>query len=343
MDLAALEAQAEKALDPQAWEYIARGAGDDVTREANVAAWRALRLRPHVLHDVSKVDATTTVLGTEVRAPVLVAPTAMHRFCCDEGEVATARAAATAGTVMCVSMAATRSLEDVAAAAPEAPRWLQLYMLRDRGRTRALCERARDAGYDAIVASVDGGAVPYGHGDALAPPADFRFPNLAVSADDSDLMGMVAEFDTTVTFDDVALLREWSGLPVVVKGVLRGDDAWRCLQAGAAALSISNHGGRTVDGCVATADALRDVVDTIQGGRPEVYVDGGVRSGTDVVKALALGAQAVMVGRPVLWGLAVGGADGAAAVLDELAHDVVRAMAFCGVSTVGEITPDLVA
>ena len=190
-----------------------------------------------------------------------------------------------------------------------------MYMLRDRGRTRALAERARAAGYRAIVASVDGAAVGRGTAAAsagqLTPPDVVRYPNLASAddADSSDIMALVSDFDPSVTFDDLARFGEWSGLPLVVKGVLRGDDAARAVDAGAAAIAVSNHGGRMLDGVAATADVLPEIVDAV-GGRAEVYVDGGIRAGTDVVKALALGARAVMVGRPVLWGLAVDGADG---------------------------------
>jgi 4-hydroxymandelate oxidase len=344
-DLAQLEAQARETLDPAAWHYLARGAGDDVTLQANLEAWARLRLRPHVLRDVSALDTRTTVLGTEVAAPILVAPTAMHRFFCAEGEAATARAAASVGTVYVVSMAGTTALEDVAAAAPGAPRWAQMYMLADRGRTRALAGRARDAGYDAIVASVDGAAVPTGRRStqqSLTPPDWFRFPNLAApdGPDTADLMALVEDFDTSVTFDDLARFGEWSGLPVVVKGVLRGDDAAHCVDVGVAAVVVSNHGGRTLDGIVATAEALPDVLDGIAG-RAEVYVDGGIRNGVDVAKAIALGARAVLVGRPVLWGLAVGGTDGAAHVLAVLADQFAKAMAFCGASMVDGLGRDL--
>ena len=247
---------------------------------------------------------------------------------------------------MVVSMAANTSLEDVARAAPGAPRWQQMYMLRDRGRTRELCGRARDAGYQAIVASVDGAAVTQRRrlpGGGLVPPAFFRFPNLAApgAPDDADLMAMVSDFDPSVTFDDLALFGEWSGLPVVVKAVLRGDDAAACVDAGAAAIAVSNHGGRILDGCIATADALPEVVDAV-GDRAEVYVDGGIRNGVDVLKALALGARAVMVGRPVVWGLAVGGEAGARAVLEQLTIELGRAMALCGSASVAGLTRDLV-
>ncbi len=344
VDLASLEAHATAALDPVVADYVNRGSGSEHTKRANLAAWGRLALRPHVLRDVSSVDTTVAVLGTTVASPVLVAPTAMQRLVCDEGELATARAAARAGTVMVVSMVASCSLEDVAAAAPGAPRWAQMYLLRDRGRTRALAERARDAGYQAIVASVDGAAVPYGdHRGATPARADLRLPNLGAPTPgaDRELLAAMADFDPGVTVDDLARFGEWSGLPVVVKGVLRGDDARACVDAGVRGVAVSNHGGRIVDGCVATADALVDVVDAV-GGDADVYVDGGVRSGADVVKAVALGATAVLVGRPVVWGLAVGGEDGAADVLETLTREVRRVMAFCGTPTTGAITSDLV-
>ena len=340
-----LENAAEAVASREAWDYIAHGAGDEATMRANAEAWGRWRLRPHVLRDMTDVQVSATVLGAPVAAPVLLAPTAMHRFVHDEGERATARAAARAGVVYVVSMAATTSLEDVAAAAPGAPRWAQMYMLRDRGRTKTLAERARDAGYSAIVASVDGAAVPRRsrlEGGALVPPAWFRFPNLAKpdDADSSDLMGMVSDFDPATTFEDLALFAEWSGLPVVVKGVMRGDDAVLCLDAGAAAIAISNHGGRTLDGVAATAEVLPEVVEAVDG-RAEVYVDGGIRSGVDVLRALCLGARAVMIGRPVLWGLAVGGEDGAAEVVTHLADELVRAMALCGRDRVERVGTDL--
>ena len=194
--------------------------------------------------------------------------------------------------------------------------------------------------------SVDGAAVPREGRPAeqsLTPPDWFRFPNLA-SPDDpesADLMHLVGDFDTTVTFDDLALFSEWSALPLVVKGVLRGDDAVRCIDAGAAAIAVSNHGGRTMDGIVATADALAEVVDAV-GDRAEVYVDGGIRHGADVAKALAMGARAVLIGRPVLWGLSVAGDDGVAHVLSTLSNQFAGAMAFCGARRVEELTLDLV-
>lgn len=343
MDLASLEAHATAALDAVVADYVNRGSGPGVTKQANLDAWSRLALRPHVLHDVAAVDTTRRVLDTTVTSPVLVAPTAMQRLVCDQGERATARAAARVGTIMVVSMVASCSLEDVAAAAPGAPRWAQMYLLRDRGRTRALAERARAAGYQAVVASVDGAAVPYGNHQGATPTRpDLRLPNLtAADGEDAELLASMADFDASVTVDDLACFAEWSGLPVVVKGVLRGDDARACVDAGVRGVAVSNHGGRIVDGCLAAGDALPDVVDAV-GGDADVYVDGGVRSGADVVKAVALGATAVLIGRPVVWGLAVGGEDGVVDVLETLTADVRRVLAFCGAPTLGAVTPDLV-
>lgn len=345
-DLAAYEAAAQERAEKLAWWYLARGTGRNVTLDENVAAWDRWRLLPHVLRDVSTVDPSTTVLGTRVASPVLVAPTAMHRFFHEDGERATARAAAAAETVFVASMAATTSVEDIAAAAPGGTRWAQMYLLRDRGRTRALAERAREAGYAAIVASVDGAAVGRGGARAgagtLTPPDWMRFPNLAAPGDDtSDLMRLIEDFDPAATFDDLARFGEWSGLPLVVKGLLRADDAVAALGAGASAVVVSNHGGRIFDGIAATADALPGVVDAV-GDRGEVYVDGGIRTGTDVARALALGATAVLSGRPVLWGLVVDGAAGATTVLRLLQTELEAAMAFCGVDRVRRFTRDLV-
>ena len=342
-----LEARAAERLTPAALEYFGRGSGDGITIAANREAWRRLRLRPRVLRDVSKVDPSCSVLGTTISAPVLVAPMAMQKFACEDGELATARGAAAAGAGMIASMVATYSLEDIADSAPGGLRWAQMYLLRDRGRTRALAERARDAGYSAIVASVDGGSVPHGHGgvgERLVVPPSFRFPNFAPpeAPDDPDVLRLVNDFDPTVTFDDLALFREWSGLPVVVKGVLRGDDALGCVDAGVAGVAVSNHGGRIVDGTVATADALREVVDAVAD-RVEVYVDGGIRTGADVVKAIASGANGVLLGRPVLWALTLAAADGVQHLLEELRSEIVRVMAFCGARTLDELTPDLIA
>lgn len=349
MDLAELEQRARSTLDPAAYDYFAGGADDELTLADNVAAWRRLRLRYRVLRDVGSVSAATTVLGTPIAAPVLVAPTAYQRLADDEGEAATARGAQAAGTVMVASTLATVSLEGVAAAAPDAPRWFQLYVRRDRGWTAELVARAVAAGYRALVLTVDLPVLGFRRRDernSFSLPVGLEMANMGSAVPVVDGSGLqayaAAELDPSLTFDDIGWLRSLCDLPVVVKGVVRGDDAAACVAAGAAAVAVSNHGGRQLDSAVATADALPDVVEAVDG-RAEVYVDGGVRGGTDVVKALALGARAVLVGRPVLWGLATGGAQGVAAVLEGFAEETARAFALCGARTVAEVTSDLLA
>ncbi|MDI2129367.1 alpha-hydroxy acid oxidase [Yinghuangia seranimata] len=335
------EEAARDALPPATHAYISGGSGDEVTLRANVEAWRGLALRPHVLRDVADMDLRTELLGVPVAAPVAIAPTAMHQLVHPDGELATARAAGDAGLLLAVSMFANHSYADVARAAEGTPSWAQMYLFRDHGLSRELAEKAGESGARAVVVCVDGAAVPrrsrFAKG-AFAPPDDLRFPNLAHVG---GLTTAITGFDRGMTFDDIGRFAEWSGLPVVVKGVLRGDDAARCVAAGAAAIAVSNHGGRQFDGCAATAGVLAEVVDAVAG-RAEVYVDGGIRNGADVVKALALGARAAFVGRPVLWALAAGGVPGAAEYLRELVADVTRVLAFTGCRTPHEATRDLV-
>lgn len=349
MDLGELEEEARRHLDPVAYDYYAGGADDEVTLTENLAAWQRMRLRPHVLRDVSTVSTTTKVLGTEVHSPVLIAPAAYQRLANDEGEAATARAAASVGTVMIASTLATVSLEETAAAAPDAPRWFQLYVHTDRDWSAELMGRAVDASYRAIVLTVDLpvlGNRPRDERNAFTLPDGMEMANVGETVPAGEGSGLEAyasaELDAALTFDDIGWVKEHAGgLPVVVKGVLRGDDAAAAVDAGADAVIVSNHGGRQLDTAIATADALPDVVEAVAG-TAEVYVDGGIRRGTDVVKALALGARAVLVGRPVLWGLAIGGADGVVDVLDQMRTEIARAMALCGAATVGDLTADLV-
>ena len=347
MDVAALAAKARGLIDRGAYDYYAGGADDEVTLADNEAAWQRLRLRPKVLRDVGGVDPSTTVLGERVAAPLLVAPTAYHRMAHDEGEAATARGVAAAGTVMCVSTLATVSLEEVADAAPGAPRWFQLYIRRDRGVTEELVHRAVAAGYSAIVLTVDVPVLGRRWRDErnnFALPAGIEMANIGAvppHVEGSALAAYAdAQFDPSLTFDDIGWLAELSGLPVIVKGVMRGDDARRCAEAGAAGVVVSNHGARQLDTTIPTAEALADVAQSA-GDEAEIYVDGGIRRGTDVIKALALGARAVMVGRPILWALATGGADGVQAVLTELIEEITRALMLCGAATPTDVTPDL--
>jgi 4-hydroxymandelate oxidase len=340
-----LEASARQRLGPEVYDFLAGGAGEELTLEDNLAAWSRLRLRPRVLRDVSAPDTATTVLGTSLALPVLVAPVGFQQLAHADAECATARAAAGAGSLMVISTRASRRLEDIAASAPHAPRWFQVYVLRDRGWTAELVERAVASGCAALMLTGD---TPYvgrkrrDEANAFQLPAGVGMANLGSmvpGAADLDRETAAAQ-DPGVTFSDIAWLRDLGRVPVIVKGVLRADDALACLDAGAAAVAVSNHGGRQLDGALATADALPEIVAAVAG-RGEVYVDGGIRRGSDVLKALALGARAVMVGRPVLWGLATGGAQGVTRVLADLRRELLEALALCGVSELGDLSPDL--
>jgi 4-hydroxymandelate oxidase len=356
INLVDFERAAEAALDPMAWHYFRAGAGDERTLRENRAAFERRRLLPRVLVDVGCRSLATTVLGRPVGWPVLVAPMALHGLACSDCEAATARAAAAADTVLCVSTLANLSLEQVRAAAPEARQWFQLYVQRDRGVTAELVARAAAAEYEALVVTVDAPLLgrregPVRHGLRLPPhlglgnfPLDVGAAMLAHrNAGDSSLAAHFAvTSDPSVTWRDLGWLRGLSPLPLVLKGVLRADDARRAADEGAAAVVVSNHGGRQLDGAVASLDALPAVADAA-GDRLEVLMDGGIRRGTDVLIALALGARAVLLGRPVLWGLAVGGEAGAARVLALLRDEVDLALALAGCTSPGEVRADLLA
>ncbi|HEX5630596.1 MAG TPA: alpha-hydroxy acid oxidase [Acidimicrobiia bacterium] len=349
MDSARLEMLARPHIDPMAFDYYAGGADDEITLRANEAAWRQVEFLPHVLRDVTAIDTTTSLVGCDLAVPILIAPMAAQRLAHPDGEAAMARAAAGAGTVMVVSTLSTTSIEDVAAAAPGAPLWFQFYCHRDRGLSRDLLARAGAAGYRAVVLTVDLPVVGRRRRDEIngfALPHDMAMVNVAVTmnrtGEGSALAGYGdAAFDRSLTPADLGWIAEASGLPVLVKGVLRADDAVAAVEHGAAGVIVSNHGGRQLDGAMATARALPAVAQAVAG-RVPVLVDGGIRGGYDVVKAVGLGATAVLVGRPLLWGLALDGAAGAGAVLEELTLELSRAMALCGTSSLAEITPDLV-
>ena len=307
LNVADYERLAAAALDEGALGYFAGGACDERVLAENEAAWRALRLRPRVLVDVGEVSTATTVLGAEVALPVLVAPTAFHRVLHEEGEIATARGAAAAGTVMCLSTLATTTPAELAAAVPEGPKWFQLYVFRDL-RT--------------------GFRIPY------------AIPSLG--AERLTPLEALGAIDPTLSWRDLQELASSSPLPVVVKGVQTAEDAELACAHGAAAVVCSNHGGRQLDAVAPTAELLPEVVEAVAG-RLEVYVDGGIRRGTDVVAALALGARAVLIGRPALWGLAHAGAAGVQAVLELLRDEVELALALCGCASPAAVTATHVA
>ena len=329
-------------------EYFDQGAGDSVSTARAQAAWDRIALRPHTLRDVSRVSTATSVLGQQVAAPVLVAPTAMQRAAHPDGETATARAVAAAGSLMTVSTNAGRTFEEIGAAG--APWWLQVYVLRDRGLTAAMLQRARAAGASALVLTVDTPVVgrKYNAGPSVwdVVPGDFMLVNVPGQ---ETLPAEAIDKADDLTPDIIGWLRECSGLPVVVKGVLRADDARTAVSAGASAVQVSNHGGRQLDLAVATADVLAEIVAAVEGSGAEVYVDGGIRRAEHVLAALALGARAVFLGRPVLWALAAGGAsgqggsDGVADLLTGFADDLAQVMTLAGVRSPAEIGADLVS
>lgn len=318
--------------------YYATGADDEVTADEAEAAWRGVRLRPRVLRDVSSVDTRLTLLGTPLAAPVLAGPTALHGLAHPAGEAETARGVAAAGSLLVVSTRASRRLEDV----PAGPWWFQAYAMRDRGLTRALVQRAAAAGATAVVLTGDTPYLGRRHGPGRTGLASEPLVNLAQHLVVGDTGGTSTEQDPSVGLEAIGELAAASGLPVLVKGVLRGDDALACLDAGAAGVVVSNHGGRQLDRAVATAYALPEIAGAVAGRAP-VLVDGGIRSGLDVLCALALGADAVLLGRPILWALAAGGAAGVRACLSTLTDELGHAMGLAGACTLSEATRDLVA
>jgi 4-hydroxymandelate oxidase len=347
-----LERDARHAIGDMAYAYYAGGADDERLLDGNIAAWGHWQLHPRVLAGIDGLEAVstaTTLLGTPVSSPVAVAPTAIQALAHPEGEAATARGAAEVGALMILSSLATCPLEDVAAAAPGAPRWMQVYILRERARTAELVGRAAAHGYGALVLTVDAPVSGLRLREwrmGVHLPDDLALPNLAgdstESAHEGGFMAVVTrEFEPALTPDDIGWLAGLSALPVVAKGVQRADDAVRCVDAGAAAVVVSNHGARQLADAPATADIVAEIVDAVAD-RAEVYVDGGVRRSPDVVKALALGARAALVGRPSLWALATGGADGVAALLRWYEAELRRTMALCGAATVDALDRSLV-
>lgn len=329
------ERHARAALSQQAWEYFSAHAGDGRTARANALAWEAIALLPRVLRGVRRVDAGTELFGLPLPWPVLVAPMALQRLAHADGERATAVAASALGAGFVLGSQASETIESVAAAIGPAPGrgpfWFQLYLLAERARTLELVRRAEAAGCEAIVLTVDADARA---ARPLQLPPDILPVNLpAEGPAPASLEDLLAR---APTWEDVAWLRGCTRLPLLLKGVLHPADAREALRQGVDGLIVSNHGGRVLDGAAASATALPAIADAVAGGLP-LLVDGGIRQGTDVLKALALGARAVLVGRPVLWGLAAAGAAGAAHVLRLLRDELELAMAQCGASTTAEL------
>ncbi len=352
INLLELEDLARAKLAQNAFDYYVSGAHDEITLRNNRSAFDRIEFLYRVLVDVSERSMATTVLGHEISMPVVLAPTAFHRMACPDGELATARAASNAKTLMILSSLSNTRVEEVCVAG-DGPVFFQQYIYKDRGATKALMERAHAAGAEALVITVDApklgsrerdvrnrfhlpeglsveNMVAEGYGEVAAPP------------NDSGLSAYFASLiDPSFSWKDLDWLRSVTPLPIVLKGLVREDDAKRAADSGVEGIVVSNHGGRQLDTSIATIDALPGVVDAVDG-RVEVYMDGGVRRGTDVLKAIAYGARAVLIGRPILWGLAYDGEAGATLALELLRAEIDLAMTLAGTPTLADVTRDLV-
>ena len=335
------ERAALERLSEQAHSYYVGGSMDERTLHDNRAAFGRRRLLPRVLTDTSTIDPSVSVLGRRWRTPLFICPTALHQLAHPDGELATARAAAARDVTLTLSTSASTDMADVAATG--CPRWFQVYLLADPGARRALVERAVEHGYEALVMTVDLQRLGRRERDirvGFELPFDVSVPNVAMAAASSLDEAAELSFVESVTWADLEWLAGF-GLPVIVKGVLHPDDAVEAFERGAAAVQVSNHGGRQLDATIASLDALPAVVEAVNGRGPILF-DGGIRRGTDVLMAMALGAAAVGIGRPILWGLAVDGEKGVGRVLDILTGELEHVMALAGAPNVAALTPDLV-
>ncbi len=345
------EALARERMPHASYEYYAGGAGDERTLAGNRTAFARVVLRPRVLIDVSRIDLTTEIVGTPVDLPILLAPTAFNCLAHPDGERAAARAAGGAGTLMVASTLSTCSLEEIAEAAT-GPLWFQLYVYKDREVTRELVARAESAGYRAIVLTVDTPLLGRRERDIrnrFVLPEGLTIRNLEPASTQAARWSATSSFsayvhdlfDASLSWDAVTWLRSITRLPVLLKGIITADDASLAVQAGVDGIIVSNHGGRQLDSAPATIDALPEVVDAVAGRTP-VLMDGGVRRGTDVLKALGYGARAVLIGRPYLWALAADGEAGVRDVLGLLRAELALAMALCGRPSIESIDRSLV-
>lgn len=339
MSAADFEALARQRLPDAHYDFFAGGAGEESTLLANTAAYSELQLLPRVLRAVGDPDPAAMLLGMRTRLPIVLSPTAFHRLAHADGEVATARAAASAGVVMIVSMAATTAVERIARAG--ATLWFQLYVQSDLAFTEHVVKRAESAGCRALVVTVDSPAFGIRDRDRRNGfhdlPDGLRCENMV---DDSGAARSIEMF-SGLSWEHIAWLRRMTSLPLVLKGVLHPADAALAVEHRVDAIMVSNHGGRQLDTVPATIDVLPEIAAAVRG-RVPVIVDGGIRRGTDVAKALALGADAVGLGRPVVWGLAAGGADGVRAVLAEIGDELTTAMSLLGARNLDELDVKLV-
>lgn len=340
LSLPEFEECARRCMTPMAYEYVASGAADEHTVRWNREAFDRIRLRPRVLRDVASVDTRVTLFGREHAFPILLAPTAYHRVLHPEGEIATARGAAAAGITWIVSIGTTTAIQEIAAAV-EAPRWFQMYFQSDRPFTRDLVQQAEASGCEALCLTVDSPIIGPRNRQTRA---GFRLPTEMTTPHLYDIghrkQAIMDPRRVAATWQDVEWLRGVTRLPLVLKGILDPGDADLAIGSGAAGIVVSNHGGRNLDTAVASVDALPDIVERARG-RVPVLVDGGVRRGTDIVKAVALGATAVLIGRPYCYGLSVGGSEGVRRVVEILRAELEAAMMLTGVSRLSEIERSL--
>ena len=346
--LADFEALARERMHPSAFDYLAGGAWDEISLADNEAAWRRYRLRPRVLVDVSRVDPATTLLGVPAACPVVTAPMAAQGLAHPDAELATARAATAAGIPFMLSTMSSRSIEEVAEAVPDGTNWFQLYMQARPAESRRLVERAAAAGFKAIVLTIDlpilgyrvrdrrnGWTLSVPLGNFVADGAGRSGPSHRPDASGYDVLE--AGRDRPLAWDGIEAVRSWSSLPLVLKGILTAEDAGLAVERGADAIVVSNHGARQLDRVPAAIDVLEEVVAAVEG-RAEVWVDGGVRSGLDVAIALALGARAVLLGRPTMWALAAGGQAGVERALAILREEFEIALTLLGAPTPADLT-----
>jgi 4-hydroxymandelate oxidase len=348
-----IEREGRSRLEAPVYDYFAGGAGDERTLTRNTAAWGELVLRPRQLVDVSRVDTSIELLGHRLDLPVLLAPCAFNILAHSDGELGVARAAARAGIVQVLSMQATRTIEEVASVG-DGQRWLQLAVLRDRGITRALVERAAAAGYTALCLTVDVPVLGRRERDirnSFRVPDGIEMVNLSpytpAGLAETDPQTALARFvnglfDPGLTWDALDWICSITKLPVLAKGILTGDDARRAVEHGASAIMVSNHGGRQLDGVSSTCEALPEVAEALAG-RVPITVDGGLRRGLDVVRAIALGATAVLLGRPYLWALAVDGEAGVQSMLEMFRREIELAMALLGRPSIADIDGGVLA
>ena len=346
------EARARAVLPKPCFDFFAGGAADEVTMRENRRAFDEIDLRYRVLAGVDNRDLSCSLFGSQASMPVLIAPTGFHKMAHPDGELAMARAAAEAGVIMVVSTMANFTLEEVRAASP-GPMWFQLYVYKDRGVTRSLVQRAEAAGYNAIQVTVDLPVLGRREADIrnrFGLPEGLRIANLEISGlgelssvrDDSGVAAYTMRMlDSSLTWKDIEWFKSLTKLPLLVKGVIRGDDAMKALESGADGVVVSNHGGRQLDTAPATIRALPEVAEAMAG-RGTIVIDGGIRRGTDIIKCLALGAHAVQIGRPPLWGLAAGGQAGVVQLFNILRYELDNALALCGCRSLAAITRDLI-